>query len=845
MLNCTETVSLTIKPKLEMKRRLIFGLFAMMFVLSTNVTIAQTQITSWEGLCSAINANPAGDFVLASNIVVSGNSHVTANVFSGTLDGAGYTITFAEGSTRTSGLFNTVTGTVSNLNVSGGVFDIQEGTSINMVEMHFGLICDILQGGTIRGCLVRNCTVQVTIDAELTGSFTSMIAFGGLVGCMRYDASTIEYSEFAGTLNIVMDASLGATFGEYVGGLVGYTRAGSITGCFNSGTIHATFPRGITNEMYVSGIATIAGGDTNEDVTISNCYSTSVQTAIANDSHINTISNLETANKKVNCLPSEQGSTYNPAPVWDGTTQCEQVQDSVDVLNSGLAQYNGEYAWVNVQEADANGNITCRVAFRPTYVGAGSAIVGEHVSKPGDWNEDDPEAWETTEDQSENPEHSYVISDGSSVIFDEKVWTNSDQTEEASITVKDGGELVANVDLNNVTIEKEITGGIWNFIGFPIQQTDGLRSLAAVDFNIWAVPYDYNACAWSQTEDDWLHWNPSRDDYDYIDAGNGIFIYPETDGTIAIQGTPQKHNAVITVTKTLKQDGEGARWIALANPFTEKMDVSLLSTYATNQGQVVYLWDGETFNSTSTGTIAVGEGFFVNHTTTGEVSVNLSLTGGEVAAKSAVATREFLTVSVSTDGYKVPVEFALNPAASAEYDIYNANKIFGSGTVAEPYLVSNGYNLCKEEVNALPYVAPMNIKSYEARTIEISADLIPEAYTLTLVDGEEEIEMHTGDVYSAEIENGDNANRFSLKIGKNAVSIQDVAKAEDLNIRNNNRHIMIDGGNNIEVEVYNALGQRVYNTREHNFDLNGVAAGAYVVKVKSGSVSHSTKIVVR
>ena len=188
--------------------------------------------------------------------------------------------------------------------------------------------------------------------------------------------------------------------------------------------------------------------------------------------------------------------------------------------------------------------------------------------------------------------------------------------------------------------------------------------------------------------------------------------------------------------------------------------------------------------------------------------------------------------------------FAQNDDATDGYDIYDANKMFGNGTVAEPYLVCEGIDLCKEEVLSSSYTATMNVKSSESRSVEIVADNIPEGYSLTLLDGAVEMEMSEGDVYTTDITEGENADRFKLLITKNNVSIADVAEAESIRVVNNNRTISIYGGNDVRTEVYNALGQKVYETSDRVFDLNNVASGAYILKVSDGKTVNSTKIVV-
>ena len=316
-------------------------------------------------------------------------------------------------------------------------------------------------------------------------------------------------------------------------------------------------------------------------------------------------------------------------------------------------------------------------------------------------------------------------------------------------------------------------------------------------------------------------------------------------------------NESLTVTNNVTGSDSAGRWMALANPYPAGISAAAVAAFADNstQGKVIYVhvpngtgsgWD---VYSSEDEIIPAGRGFMVNMPAgTNSFTFDKNMIKGysnSPAAKSAVAKREFLTVSVSTNGYKVPVMFAKNEAAREDYDIFDANKLFGDGSLAEPYLLCKGINLCKEEVNTLPYTATMNIKSGEAQSVEIIAENIPEGYSLVLLDGEEEIAMNQGDIYTVNIASGENADRFKLKIGEKNVSITDVEKVADLSIRNNNRNIIIEGGKNIRAEVYNTLGQKVYETTARNFNIEGVAAGAYVIKVQSGKAVQSQKVIIK
>ena len=398
-------------------------------------------------------------------------------------------------------------------------------------------------------------------------------------------------------------------------------------------------------------------------------------------------------------------------------------------------------------------------------------------------------------------------------------------------------------DSTKVVCAKSIVHG-WNFIGLPL--SSDIEPLAHETAPaMWALRFNYENNAWSEN---YLHYVVNDPEHqDTLAIGNGVFVYLNEDSyQIRLgYGTGVTNSVQMTYPYTEARSAADGRWFALANPYMKNIGISTFLAENTGkvQGGYVYLYNGATFDAFSGNEeelIVVGEGFFVNMADgQSDITFNYPST-----AKSKSAEREFVRVSVSTEGYKVPVMFAQNDDATDGYDIYDANKMFGDGSVAEPYLVCNGINLCKEEVNSVSYTATMNIKSFESRSVEIVADNIPEGYSLTLIDGAVEVAMSEGDVYTTDIAEGENADRFKLLITKNNVSIADVAEAESIRVVNNNRTISIYGGNDVRTEVYNALGQKVYETSDRVFDLNNVASGAYILKVSDGKTVNSTKIVV-
>ena len=395
---------------------------------------------------------------------------------------------------------------------------------------------------------------------------------------------------------------------------------------------------------------------------------------------------------------------------------------------------------------------------------------------------------------------------------------------------------------SNATYAIELKNG-WNFVGLPLNEN--IAPLAADDAPaIWALRFDYDSNAWREN---YLHY-VENGQKDTLAKGNGMFVYlAEPSYYLRLgNGTVSTIEDISYPYEQPRTAAQG-RWFALANPLTSSLNIASFRTANGSriQGNCIYRYvagnpgESGTFETLSEGTIKIGQGFFVNM-----ADGQSDITFNYPSSKSKSAEREFVRVSVATNGYKVPVMFAQNDDASDGYDIYDANKMFGDGSVAEPYLVCNGINLCKEEVNSVSYTATMNIKSFESRSVEIVADNIPEGYSLTLIDGAVEVAMSEGDVYTTDIAEGENAERFKLLINKNNVSIADVAEVESVRVVNNNRSIRVYGGKSVRTEVYNALGQKVYETSDRVFDLNNVASGAYVLRVQDGKSVNSTKIVV-
>lgn len=420
------------------------------------------------------------------------------------------------------------------------------------------------------------------------------------------------------------------------------------------------------------------------------------------------------------------------------------------------------------------------------------------------------------------------------------------------------GELVNttnNNNLGNVRISFTATQNKWKFIGAPFTSVQDskyrLESIEPVSgSDVAVVLYNYQSGVWSNN---WATIN------DRVPQAEGYFAWPFYSGTITFNndyngdGTPDYtlNNSDITVERTITTTS-GGNWMALANPYPAKLNIAKFLTDNSSAGLtgvVVYSFNGSSFDVTNgtSGSLPVCEGFFVNFSNSGTKSVSFNkeqMTSYPTAsaAKNKTAQNPWIEMSLVNKRDEVKFYFVQNPLAEQGYDKYDANKLFATTGVAEPYFVTDGMNLVKEEVRELPYYATLNVRSEQDTLMTFVARKIPEGYRVSLIDGEQTIEMNEGSRYTTNITAGENADRFKLLI-QNNVGLNHVPQA-DITITNSNRHVAISAEAISNVEVFNALGQRVYQTKASTFTLSGVQSGVYVVRVSTAKGTKSQKIVV-
>lgn len=411
------------------------------------------------------------------------------------------------------------------------------------------------------------------------------------------------------------------------------------------------------------------------------------------------------------------------------------------------------------------------------------------------------------------------------------------------------GKQLINETENNISgiIEVEtdiLSNSRWSFVGAPFSNykldaiKEGTRDVAVSTF-------DYATGNWSS------NWATIETP---IGLGEGFFLWSfanektvfTTDSQSDLQNYSLNNASETTITKNLTTYQNG-NWFALANPYTFKLDADkFIETNKTKiQGQdgIYKLNNNGEFQYITQGEINVTEGFFVNYVSSGEQTVTFAKNQRLTTAK-AEKKKQYIKVKMQDGKRETELLFSYNKQAKTNYDIFDANKLFSPSEIAEPYFLTESIALVKEEVDKLPYIATLNVRSYQTKEVTFKIDDIPQDILVFLFDNGHDILMNNGVEYTTTITEGENADRFQLLV-KKSCRIEET-NDQEIAIRNQNREIYIETPlDNLQVKIFNSLGQEVLSTKEKIFTLNQLPTGAYLIKVVSKSAIKSAKIILQ
>lgn len=441
----------------------------------------------------------------------------------------------------------------------------------------------------------------------------------------------------------------------------------------------------------------------------------------------------------------------------------------------------------------------------------------------------------------------YLIQEGETKILETDFTINASTSliNNGVLRIKPKGQLINRTSTNVSGVFEIETPTLpndkWSFVGAPFNGYK-LEAIKEGTRDVAVSVFDYGSADWS--EEFATIETPIR-------KGEGFLLWSFAEEATVFTTNPENpseeytlNNGGVSVTETLTTHEGGGNWMALANPYTFKLDIA---TFLEDQGNVkggfVYRLNGVSWEEVSEGVIGLTEGFFVNYDNPGSQTATFVKSHRYTGTSSkAEKKKEYIKLYMNDGERTSKLSIAQNEEASQGDDIFDANKLFSPFEIAEPYFLTEGVALVKEEVKTLPYTATLNVKSYESKEVTFSVGDIPEDYNVYLIDNGFDIKMNDGVEYNTRIVAGENADRFKFVIKKAHRLTETVNK--DIYVNNFNREVRISSTQkDLKIEVYDALGRKVFETKDYKFELNQVPAGAYMVKVYNRFARKDAKIV--
>jgi hypothetical protein len=258
------------------------------------------------------------------------------------------------------------------------------------------------------------------------------------------------------------------------------------------------------------------------------------------------------------------------------------------------------------------------------------------------------------------------------------------------VTIADGGSLIDNSGLiadNKITVESNMKVGAWNLWGSVLatNTADILNTNAGtttgLQHDIAGVQYDYSGNSWNTAT--YLLKT------DNLTNGEGYFVWPYAgnqtdnqtslgDGYIIVSqnGTALNHASSFSINHTIGgSDVNGAKWAALSNPYTGKLNISNFLSQGTTdvQGGTVYIYNAEdgswSNNLEGLSVIKPAQGFMVATNGTASITItNPAQTSSSTIAKSATVANTLIKFTTTANNTTKSSYARINESASNDFD---------------------------------------------------------------------------------------------------------------------------------------------------------------------------------
>ena len=472
---------------------------------------------------------------------------------------------------------------------------------------------------------------------------------------------------------------------------------------------------------------------------------------------------------------------------------------------------------------------------------------------------------------------------------------NSDSDEFSSIII--GGTVTGNISYNRYV--NSVGTNEWDLIGAPVEG-QSINSFVTANASTLASNGDAYAIGYYDNySDEWENYTTSSNGYPFNGnflLGMGFQMATISGGTLKFTGAPAATNKTQPIVDFSVGEGEGrgegTRWNLVANPFpsyihantnadsshnfltvnSDKLDDSYEAIYgydADGSGYTVY-------NNTSAALrLAPGQAFMVasdnpnveNPDVLSFTKEMRTIAGGDdlILGRSVKDSFELILKLYEGDTeiadtkfyFKEGLHLGLDPGYDAGH--FNQQAALTSRLLKEDEGVGFTINAMGLK-NVNDAVIPIVINREAGNDFRISIDTF-DIYEDTHVYLEDNVQgtmtlLNEQDFELTPQDNLSGAGRFFLHLTSTSLSIEDDTETHLLNVYKSdlNNFITIEGtanqSNQTTATLYNILGKEVIskslanNINTQTISTQGLAAGIYVVKLKSGNTVFTKKLII-
>ncbi|WP_397447600.1 T9SS type A sorting domain-containing protein [Polaribacter sp. R77954] len=450
---------------------------------------------------------------------------------------------------------------------------------------------------------------------------------------------------------------------------------------------------------------------------------------------------------------------------------------------------------------------------------------------------------------------------------------------DGSLTITGGGSLiVSGTSTGDVTYTRNLaTGGQWYLMSSPVigetyddawVTANGIASGSDFGTNRGVSMYDNSSFTDPHQAGSAGHWRYMQSGgSDTFDPAKGYGIIRTATGGVSFTGTLRTANQNFT----LEQGANNVNFVG--NPFTAYITLGTFHTTNTaNIGTDFYFWDGSSYVTRTSGgdatfEIAPGQGFFLDATSTNDVTFevsDLSHQGSDSFHSKSANNRAEVKLYVNEGANQRFARVLYIDGQTTGLDLGYDGKLFGGVShnfAVYSHLVNNNEGV-KYQIQSLPNqdfennVVPLGVIAASENEITFSAETInlPAGLKVYLEDRLTNTFTRLDEAdtnYKVQVASGTTEGRFFLHTKSSSVLSTEDALLNSVSIyKTSNTNLKITGlkQGKTSISLYNLLGKKVMATsfnasNVNNISLPNLSTGVYIVQLETENGKLNKKIV--